>query len=105
MEHNLIRLFLAIFNMSITASVVILIVLLLRIFLIKAPKIFSYGLWSIVFFRLFFPASISSSMSLTGDNKNTNYCFYVMDNEVWLASYVDNTADGSEITMMLWKLN
>lgn len=64
MEHDLIRLFLAIFNMSITASIVILIVLLLRILLIKAPKIFSYGLWSIVFFRLFFPASISSSLSL-----------------------------------------
>ncbi|MDF3002743.1 MAG: hypothetical protein K0Q48_2862, partial [Bacillota bacterium] len=64
MEHNLTGLFLTIFNMSITASVVILIVLLLRILLIKAPKIFSYGLWSIVFFRLFFPASISSSMSL-----------------------------------------
>ncbi|QOX64983.1 M56 family metallopeptidase [Anoxybacterium hadale] len=64
MEHNLIGLFLTLFNMSITASAVILIVLLLRLMLIKAPKVFSYGLWSIVFFRLFFPASISSSMSL-----------------------------------------
>jgi hypothetical protein len=41
----------------------------------------------------------------TGDNKNTNYSFYLMDDELWLASYVDNTADGSEIIMTLWKLN
>jgi beta-lactamase regulating signal transducer with metallopeptidase domain len=41
----------------------------------------------------------------TEGNKNTNYCLYVMDNELWLASYTDNTADGSEITMALWKLS
>ena len=42
---------------------------------------------------------------MTEDNQSTNYCFYVMDSELWLATYADNTADGSEITMALWKLN
>lgn len=41
----------------------------------------------------------------TKDNQKTNYCIYIMDNQLWLASYADNTADKSEITMNLWKLN
>ena len=41
-----------ILNMSITASVIILFVLLARLALKKAPKIFSYALWAVVLFRL-----------------------------------------------------
>lgn len=41
----------------------------------------------------------------TRDNQKTNFCFYVMDNQLWLSSYADNTADKSEIIMYLWKLN
>jgi hypothetical protein len=40
----------------------------------------------------------------TGDNQKTGFRFYVLDNELWLASYADNTADGSEITKDIWKL-
>jgi Antirepressor regulating drug resistance, predicted signal transduction N-terminal membrane component len=40
----------------------------------------------------------------TNDNKKTNFSFYLMDHELWLVSYSDNTADGSEVTMFIWKL-
>lgn len=51
-------------NMSLTASVVILVVLLARVFLKKAPKIYSYALWSVVLFRLLCPVSIQSPVSV-----------------------------------------
>ncbi len=57
-------LFQAIIQMSITSSVVILFVCLARLFLKKAPKIYSYALWALVLFRLLCPASITSSLSL-----------------------------------------
>ena len=56
-------LFLAIADLSFTASMVILFVLIARLFLKKAPKIFSYLLWFIVFFRLLFPFSIEAPFS------------------------------------------
>lgn len=58
------KLFLQIINMSITSSYVILFVIVARLFLKKAPKIFSYGLWGIGFFRLIFPFSFESIFSL-----------------------------------------
>ena len=57
-------LFITILNMSITASVVALAVMLSRIPLRKAPKIFSYALWGVVLFRLVFPFGIESMFSL-----------------------------------------
>lgn len=56
----------ALLNMSLTASVVIVLVLLLRLLLKKAPKVISYALWSIVIFRLLCPFSIDSGLSLFG---------------------------------------
>ena len=51
-------------NMSLTASAVILFVLLIRLFLKKMPKVISYALWGIVLVRLFCPVSIASDLSL-----------------------------------------
>ena len=51
-------------NMSLTASVAIVLVILLRLALKKAPKVFSYTLWGIVLFRLLCPISIGSSISV-----------------------------------------
>ncbi len=53
-------------NMSLTASVVIVFVLLLRLLLKKAPKVISYALWSVVLVRLLCPVSIGSDFSLFG---------------------------------------
>lgn len=49
-----------IFNMSVTAGIVILFVLLARLLLRRAPKVFSYALWSVVLFRLLCPVSLLS---------------------------------------------
>ncbi len=57
-------LLLKILNMSITASYVIVVVLALRLLLAKAPKKYSYLLWSIVGFRLICPISFSSVISV-----------------------------------------
>jgi len=60
----MIDIFISIVNMSITASIVALMVMLLRIPLKKAPRIFSYALWGVVMFRLIFPISFTSIFSL-----------------------------------------
>jgi len=56
--------FISILNMSITAGIVALAVMLIRIPLRKAPKIFSYALWGVVLFRLIFPFGIESIFGL-----------------------------------------
>lgn len=58
------NLFLEILNMSITATYVILVVMVIRLFLKKVSKIFSYVLWAVVFFRLICPFSFESMFSL-----------------------------------------
>ena len=54
------RLFPIVCNMSLTASVVILAVLAVRLLLRRAPKVFSYALWAVVLFRLLCPVSVTS---------------------------------------------
>lgn len=57
------KIFLTIVNMSIMASLVIGLVLVGRLILIKAPRIFSYTLWGVVLFRILCPLSIKSDLS------------------------------------------
>lgn len=56
--------FLKLLNMSITASWLVLAVLLLRLLLKKAPKYINCILWAFVAVRLIFPFSIESVLSL-----------------------------------------
>ena len=56
--------FAKILNMSLTGSIVIAVVLLTRIFLKRAPKIYSYALWAVVLFRLLCPLSITAGLSV-----------------------------------------
>lgn len=49
--------FIKVLNMSLTASYAIIFVLAVRLILKRAPKIFSYALWSVVLFRLICPFS------------------------------------------------
>lgn len=58
------RVFLKIVNMSLSASVVILAVILARFLLQRAPKKWSYLLWSVVAFRLCCPVSLESVFSI-----------------------------------------
>ena len=64
------RIFLQILNMSITASIVIVFVFVVRVFLRKAPKVFSYALWFVVLFRLLCPFSFESAYSLLPTKEN-----------------------------------
>jgi beta-lactamase regulating signal transducer with metallopeptidase domain len=59
-------LLISVLNMSITASYAVLLVCIIRILLKKAPKVFSYALWSVVLFRLICPISFSSFFSFLG---------------------------------------
>lgn len=56
--------FLKILNMGITATWVILAVLLLRFALRKSPKSITYALWALVAVRLICPFAVKSSLSL-----------------------------------------
>ena len=57
-------LFKTVLQMSITASYVIAVVIVLRILMRRSPKKYSYYLWSVVFFRLCCPFSFSSVLSI-----------------------------------------
>lgn len=54
--------------MSITASYCVLLICIARFFLRRAPKLFSYLLWSIVALRLVCPISVESSFSMVDSN-------------------------------------
>ena len=60
----MILIFRQIMQMSVSASYVILAVLLCRLLLKHAPKKYSYLLWSVAGFRLCFPFSVSSVLSI-----------------------------------------
>ena len=57
-------LFLAIVNMSISASIVAVVIIILRFPMRKAPKIFSYAIWGILLYRLVSPFTFESALSL-----------------------------------------
>lgn len=58
------EIFLYIVNMSITATILAVVVLLLRLLLKKAPKWISVLLWGLVALRLICPFAVESSFSL-----------------------------------------
>ena len=58
------ELFRTVLNMSAESCWIILAVLLLRALLRRAPKGYSYALWSVVLFRLLCPVSFQSAVNL-----------------------------------------
>ena len=70
----LVSVFIRILNMSLTGSVIILAMLVVRLCLKRAPRIFSYALWAVVLFRLLCPVSFSSNVSFLGllEQKSTS---------------------------------
>lgn len=74
-----------ILNMTLTASIVIVLVLLVRLALRRAPRICSYALWLVVLFRLLCPVSVTADVSLlsllnmpvTGVTDHTSAVAYV----------------------------
>ncbi len=96
------ELFQSIVNMSITGSYIILAVMVLRLFLRKLPRRYSYGLWLIPGLRLLFPFSISSALSLfnilkpTIENQQMSYVTApITEPSVPITVPVQNTATGN----------
>lgn len=65
MNHLLIT----VLNMSIAAGIAAIAVMLVRILLKNAPKLFSYSLWAVVFLRLICPFSFESAASFMPVNR------------------------------------
>jgi len=63
--------FLKLCEMSKIASFVIIVVLLTRLFIKRAPKVFFYALWSVVLFRLLCPVSIEAPFSWLPEPEST----------------------------------
>ncbi|MBR1931953.1 MAG: hypothetical protein IJ833_10895 [Lachnospiraceae bacterium] len=57
------QIFLKVMDMSRSASIIIMIVFLVRILLKRFPKFISYMLWSVVLFRLLCPVTLESAIS------------------------------------------
>lgn len=64
------NLFLTVLNMSLKASYVIIFVIVIRLFLKRFPKVYSYALWFAVLFRLICPFSFDSLFSLIPKSVN-----------------------------------
>ena len=58
------EIFVTVLNMSIMASIVIVMVVFLRLLLKKMPAIFSYCLWLAVFVRLLIPFSMEADWGI-----------------------------------------
>ena len=66
------RIFVRLLSMSITASLIILAVMVFRFLLRKVPKIFSYILWGPVLLRLLCPVTYSAPVSLIPSRLDSN---------------------------------
>ena len=102
-------LFPAVLNMSLTASVIILVVLMARLAIKRAPRWCSYALWSVVLFRLLCPVSVSSALSLfnlarapvsTGRGPITVVNYVQPEQNAWTPGTVvmPGTVEGSGVT-------
>ena len=89
--------FIDLVNISITASWVVLAVVVIRFCLKKAPKWLSCALWGVVALRLVFPFSLESELSLIPSTQTINPSVIYNDSfEVDMGfSAVDNTADST----------
>ena len=80
------ELFSHVLHMSLTATVVIIAVCLARLFLKRAPKIYSYLLWALVLFRLLCPVSPVTSFSVIPDSVSSGA---ILDE--WEDDYIGQT--------------
>ena len=81
--------FLQIFDMTKVASLVILIVLLVRLCLKRAPKVISYALWAVVLFRLLCPVSIEAPISLIPQTEPTIQSYDLLNEPVTPLAAID----------------
>ena len=79
------RLYMGVLDMSKTAAMVIAVVLLVRLLLKKAPKVFSYALWAVVLFRLLCPISFETPVSIVPHLPDTSMGYNLADESIDLA--------------------
>ncbi len=105
-------LFYEILNMSLSASIIILVILCIRKLIKKMPKIFSYILWGVVLFRLLCPISFEAPISIIPERVNNGMVLnsvsnkYIGDYEVYQDStveYNDAIQQGAEPIVVLEK--
>lgn len=72
-------------EMSLAGSWVILLVLIARLVLRKAPKRFSYALWALVLLRLLCPVALESPVSIMPAREESSYGTGVLEEDVSLS--------------------
>lgn len=80
------RIFMEILDMSLQASAVILIVIFARLLLRRAPKIFSYALWSVVLLRLLCPVSIEAPISIVPHMESVSESYTLQNENIGILS-------------------
>lgn len=92
------KLFAQILNMSITASVVIITVMILRVLMHRLPRKYIYILWLIVGIRLVCPFAVTSPISVFNltDKPSKSYIIQ-LDSNFLLQQNTDNIIDGKNI--------
>ena len=76
------RLYMGVLDMSKTAAIVIAVVLLARLILKRAPKVFSYALWAVVLFRLLCPVSLETTVSIVPQFPDTSMGYNLADESI-----------------------
>ncbi len=100
----MVSLFISILNSGITASYVVIAVILVRFFFKKMPKRILPVLWLLVAIRLIFPFSIESALSLIPENEPisiTENDVIFDDNEVFIPPQYPNSVPQEEIVITL----
>lgn len=87
------QIFLKVTDMSWEASIVIVIVCIVRMFLKRFPKYISYMLWIVVIFRLLCPVTLESGISLVPNFEPVFYEYILEKDTVPIAG----TSDGSTV--------
>ncbi len=75
----LIELFMKVLDMTKAGGIVILLVILARLLLRKAPKVFSYALWAVVLFRLLCPVAFEATTSIMPEIKPVSATYTLAD--------------------------
>ena len=76
------QIFLKVIDMSLAASLIILIVFLARVLLKRFPKYISYMLWSVVLFKLLCPFTFETKISIVPDLKSAFYEYALEKDDV-----------------------
>ncbi len=90
------NIFLKILEMSITASFAVLVVLVARLILKKAPKVFSYVLWGAVLFRLLCPFGFELPVSLIPDIGTVGGNYVMFDGQLDFSNTAGGVFDQAE---------